>query len=64
MAVLHGSGPGRPRRGDVMVRVGQELGGFVLRAVHDRGVTLYDGREQFDLELPEPGLATTAADQG
>jgi hypothetical protein len=30
----------------------------VLRAVHDRGVTLADDREQFDLTLPEVGLAT------
>lgn len=58
MAVLHGARAGQH---GVTVRVGQELGGFVLKAVHDRGVVFADGREQFELLLPEPGLVTAGA---
>jgi hypothetical protein len=55
VAVLHGAKPGSF---GITARVGQRVDGFVLRAVHDRGVTLADDREQFDLTLPEVGLAT------
>ena len=40
------------------VRVGQVFNGYTLKSIHDRSITLSDGREDFVVELPASGLAS------
>ncbi|QOV87398.1 hypothetical protein [Humisphaera borealis] len=47
LAVIHGD----------TVRVGESFKGFKVKAVRDRSVLLTDGTEDFELELPDVGLA-------
>ncbi|MDB5294326.1 MAG: hypothetical protein JWO31_309, partial [Phycisphaerales bacterium] len=56
LAVLAGAAGGQT----VTVRVGQSVGGFVLRAVHERSVTLVNGGDSVDLALPTAGLTTAS----
>ena len=66
-AVMRGSAPGQGvavltgPQGGVTARVGQAVGGFVLKSVRDNGVVMSNGKQEVVLELSKPGLTASAS---